>query len=79
MGQQAIKPAEEMLDKLFRDKERIPKEVVQHEAEEARIAPDVMFYFNRLPDEELTRNQVVQNVNNMIKERHREQEIGLLH
>lgn len=79
MGQQAIKPAEEMLNRLYHDRDKIPKDVVQHEAEAAEIAPDVMFYFNRLPDEELTRNQVVQDINSMIKERHREQEIGLLH
>ncbi len=80
--EQDVRRVEHMLDDLYGGgSDCVPADEIFKRAERATLAPDMRYYFNRnrLKDDCYSRQALVNNVNQMIKERGREQEVGLIH
>ncbi len=73
-----MRTIERMLDDLYRTRERLSKEEIFKRAEAEPIPPDWMYYFRHLPEGMYTRKELVETINRMIKERGREQALGLI-
>ncbi|HEY8475240.1 MAG TPA: hypothetical protein VIN09_00070 [Chloroflexota bacterium] len=78
MAMPSIEHAERVIDEVFRGRERVGKQEIFQKAAEASIAPDVMYYFRHLPEKEYTKRELVETINRMIRERGRQEEVGLL-
>ncbi len=77
--EQATENAERTLDEIFKGgQEKLSRDGVMTAMRRATVAPDLMYYFDRLPEGEYTREKLVQTVNRMIQELGRQREIGEL-
>jgi hypothetical protein len=56
---------------------RIPRQRIYEAAVKAKIVPDVMYYFDHLPDKQYTKSELINELNRMVRERGREKEVGL--
>jgi hypothetical protein len=74
--EQDMQRASQMLDELYRGRDRVPTGEVRQRAGREEFAPDFETYFRHLADGELTRRQVVDSVNNAIRDRGRTEEVG---
>lgn len=73
-----IENAQRLIDQLYAHEQSLPRDRIVEAASRAEIAPDVMTYFNHLPDGQYTRDQLVNQIDTMIRERGRERAVGLL-
>ncbi len=80
--EQDIQRVEHMLDDLYNyGSDCVPAGEIFKRAERATLAPDMMYYFDkdRLKKDCYSQQDLVQQVNQMIKDRGRQQEVGLIH
>ncbi len=80
--EQDVQRVEHMLDDLYGGgSDCVPADEIFTRAERATLAPDMMYYFDkdRLTQDCYSRQDLVKTVNGMIKQRGREQEVGLIH
>jgi hypothetical protein len=80
--EQDVQRVEHMLDDLYGGgSDCVPADEISKRAERATLAPDMMYYFDkdRLRDDCDSRQDLVRQVNGMIEDRGRQQEVGLIH
>jgi hypothetical protein len=80
--EQDVKRVERILDNLHgKDGDCIATDQIFKAAEQATLAPDMMYYFDKdkLKKDCYTREELVRYVNQTIKDRGRQQEVGLIH
>lgn len=56
---------------------KISREEIQQAASRAKIVPDVQYYFDHLPQGSYSKQELIDRMNAMIRERGREKEVGL--
>ena len=76
----AIDNARKMVDELYQGHERdkLSRQEIYDAAVRAPLTPDVMIYFNQLPDGEYDKRKLTRTINHEITMRNRSDQVGLL-
>ena len=71
--------ADRVIDDLYGNNpnQKIPLEKIQDAEAKASVVPDVITYFRRIPDKSYTKQELIDALNAVVRERGREKEVGL--
>jgi ATPase subunit of ABC transporter with duplicated ATPase domains len=75
----SIENADRVIDELCGSNahQRVPRDKIFKAAEQAKIVPDVMYYFNHLPEKYYSKQELIDELNRMVRERDRVKEVGV--
>jgi hypothetical protein len=77
--QAAIAEVTRVIDGLYAaPSERVPRNDIYAHAVAAELPPDLMSHFDRLPEGEYERDELIETLNQMIRERGEEHSLGLI-
>lgn len=77
--QPSLHDAEQAIDHLYAGNTSISRDQIHEATAKAKIDPDLMRFFDHLPQGSYSRDQLVHTINDMIKKAGREHVVGQLH
>lgn len=77
--QPSLHDAEQVINRLYSGNNSVSRDTIHEATAKATIDPDLMRFFDHLPQGSYTRDQLVHTINDMIQRAGREKVVGQLH